>query len=400
MPSPRWLLKSVLALGSVGIALGVVEVTLRQFFPVRGMIYQLDDHYLYTHIPGSRKLTNPAGEDWPKVLVRINAAGRRGDESTLPGAAHRVVVYGDSFVSAEYTKDADTYVSQLERALNQRAAGTSVLNAGVTGYGVDQECLRIEDELAALKPDLVVVAIFAGNDYGDLLRDKLFRLDDAGQLTRNTPVIDEAVTRAFRVPFELSSIQIVRALQSEYQKWQERRRRDAAPAAAAAPVDRAALRLEHRRAEYENYVVNGDNNVREFFDDDYDADVSFEPDSASARYRVRLMGLVLERIHRAVQQSGAGLLFLIIPDKCDAGNTCKESDQRRRYPGYRPSGLTDTLESIVRAEGVAHVNLFDAFRGGDATLYHPIDGHWNAAGQLLAARLTADAITSAGLLRH
>lgn len=400
MPRSPWLLRSLVALGSAGIALGVVEWTLREFFPVRGMIYQLDDRYLFTHIPNSRKLTNPTGEDWPKVLVRINAAGRRGDESAWPRAAHRVVVYGDSFVSAEYTPEADSYVAQLERSLNERVNATAVLNAGVTGYGVDQEILRMEDDIPRLKPELVVVAIYAGNDFGDLLRDKLFRLDAAGQLTRNVPVIDETIRREFRAPFELSSIQIIRAFQSEYAKWRERRQRPGGAAASPVQVDRFERRLEQRRAEYENYVVRGDNAVRSFFDDDYDADVSVEPDSPSARYRVRLMALVLEQIRRVAQQNGTGLLFVIIPEKCDVGNTCRESVARQRYPGYRASGLTDTLESIARADGVAYVNLFEAFRGGDATWYHPIDGHWNAAGQQRAARLTAEAIQRADWLRH
>ena len=371
--------------------LGATEWALRQFFPVRGMIYTLDDRYLLRHIPGSRKLASAAGDAGPRVLVRINQSGRRGDESTLPGAAQRIVVYGDSFIAAEYTREPDTYVAQLERLLNGRA---EVLNAGVTGYGVDQESLRIEDDLATLRPDLVIVAAYAGNDFGDLLRNKLYRLDGDGRLTANVPVIGADLRREFHAPFEMSSVQIVRAVQSVYERWARRRSAGAQPPASA--VDPTAARLAHRKAEYQEFVVRGDNVVRNLLADEYDADVSLEPDSPSARYRVRLMDRVIERIQETTRRAGVRLLFLVIPERSDVTGG-GQAEARRRYPGYRPTGLTDALATIARQRGVTCLNLFDSFRqNGAAGLYHPFDEHWNERGQQLAARLTAD-LLRAGL---
>lgn len=386
----------VVAAASVAVTLGVVEWTLRSFFPIRGMIYQIDDRYLYKHIPGSVKRAGPAGGDTAKVLVRINAAGRRGDESGLPTAAYRVVVYGDSFVAAESTSQPETYTAQLQLLLNEKLRGTVVLNAGVTGYGVDQESLRMEDELPGLKPNLVVVAIYVGNDFGDLLRDKLYRLDEHGQLKRNVPVIDDSLRRAFHKPAELSSIQIIRAFQTVYEKGQQ----DESPSLGGiAPVDQTAVYLEHRRAEYENYVLGEDNIVRNFLADEYDADVSVQPDSPSARYRVLLMARVLERIRGLADQNGARVFVLVIPEQCDVKGGCAVSAARGRYPGYRPTGLTDAVESIVRSEGIPYLNLFEPFRQTETGLYHPMDGHWNSSGQQLAARLSADMILRDGLLR-
>jgi len=390
--------KLVLAAGSLALALGAAEWLLREFLPVRGMIYELDNRYLFRHIPGSRKLATVVGEAWPKVLVRINSAGRRGDESALPRAVHRVVVYGDSFVSAEATPEPETFAAQLTRLLNERSELTVVLNAGVTGYGIDQESLRIEDELPRLRPDLVIVAAYAGNDFGDLLRDKLYRLDDKGRLITNVPTIDDALRRDFRAPFEMSSIQIVRALQSAAEGWAMRR--PGLAASPSAPQDPMAVRLANRRAEYEDYVLRGDTVVRNLLADQYDADVSLEPDSESARYRVRLMARVLERIHQLTERSGASLLIVIIPERCDVVGNCEVTQSRRRYPGYRPTGLTDALDSLAHEQGIARLNLFEPFHAtGAAGLYHPLDDHWNPSGQLLAARLAADMILSSSLLR-
>jgi lysophospholipase L1-like esterase len=393
-----WRSSLVLVLASIAFTLGATELVLRSVLPVRGMLYVLDDRYLFRHIPGSRKLASAIGEDWPKVLVQINAAGRRGDESALPRAAHRVVVYGDSFISAEYTPEPDTYVAQLERLLQAPAGRTKVLNAGVTGYGVDQESLRIEDELPGLHPDLVVVAAYAGNDFGDLLRDKLYRLDDDGRLVANLPVIDASLRRDFQAPFEMSSIQIMRALQSAYEQWT--RGRAARAAQPAVRLDPMARRLANRTAEYETYVLRGDNVVRNLLDDEYDADVSLTPDAPSSQYRVRLMDQVLERIKETTDREGVRLLLLIIPERCDVMETCDISTTRRTYPGYRPSGLTDALAAIAERRGITSLNLFEPFHeSGAAALYHPIDEHWNGNGQLLAAQLSADLILHAGLLR-
>ncbi len=389
-----WPQRLALVLASLGLVLGATELVLREFFPVRGMIYMLDDRYLFRHIPGSRKLASAAGEVGPKVLVRINQSGRRGDESTLPHASERIVVYGDSFIAAEYTREPDTYVAQLERLLGGRA---QVLNAGVTGYGVDQESLRIEDDLETVRPDLVIVAAYAGNDFGDLLRNKLYRLDADGRLAANVPVIDAALRREFRAPFEMSSIQIVRAVQSVYERWARRRPAREKPPSQA--IDPTAARLAHRQAEYEEFVVRGDNVVRNLLADEYDADVSLEPASPSASYRVRLMDRVVERIQETTSRAGVRLLFLIIPERWDVTGVGGQVEARRRYAGYRSAGLTDALEAIARHRGVTCLNLFDSFRqNGAAGLYHPFDEHWNERGQQLAARLTAD-LLRAGLPR-
>ena len=43
----------------------------------------------------------------------------------------------------------------------------------------------LEDEIDRLRPRLVIVSIYAGNDFGDLLRDKIYKLDERKQLKDN-----------------------------------------------------------------------------------------------------------------------------------------------------------------------------------------------------------------------
>ena len=382
------LLNATVVLVTTLVALGAVELVLRMWFPIRGMIFALDDRVLYRHIPGSRRLADAGDGSWPGVLVEINAAGRRGDESGLSSGARRIIVYGDSYIAAEYTPESETFAAELQRQLTAQLGATEVLNAGVTGYGVDQAMLRIEDELPALRPALTVVALYAGNDFGDLLRNKLFRVDEQGALVPNHPSLGDDVRRSFTIPLEWSSIQIVRAVQSA----RDRARRPSEPPPPVA-LDRTAVRLANRLAEYQNYIVAGDNVVRNLVADEYDADVSLEPDSDSARYRVRLMAAVLARLRQSVEARGSRLLLLIIPEYCDAGGPCPETEARRRHGGYRPDGLTGVLARLAREAGIEYVDLFKTFQaGGAGNLYYPRDEHWNVPGQRLAATESAKVI--------
>ena len=79
----------------------------------------------------------------------------------------RVVVLGDSLVMSVQVPVEDTFVARLERRLNASAvppATFRVINAGVQGYGPVEEYLFHREVTAALRPDIVVLALYPGND--------------------------------------------------------------------------------------------------------------------------------------------------------------------------------------------------------------------------------------------
>src|SRR5208282_2438668 len=104
---------------------------------------------------------------------------------------------GDSFIQGDFSRTEDTFTERLKAHLSEKMGNrVEVVNAGVAGYGPDQELRRMETELPVLKPNLVIVAIFAGNDFGDLLRDKLYRLSSDGSLQDNpSEFLDDAIVR-------------------------------------------------------------------------------------------------------------------------------------------------------------------------------------------------------------
>jgi hypothetical protein len=395
---PKHFAEQLLLLTISGLLmLGVAEVAGNSILgPIFRPIYQEDPKLIFGFIPDRTSTTTLSPVNGGATIThRINTAGFRGEE-LLERAPQRkrIAVYGDSFIHAYYAADADTFPVQLQAALAQRSgADIEVINAGVSSYGPDQVSYKVERELPVLKPDLLVVAIFAGNDYGDLTRNKMFRLGTDGGLVVNPWRLDAKVSEAFSLS-QRESI-LVRALRTTVAA----RRAPAAPAGGATAPDLAFMLSEAQR-EYDS-LLSGDPVVTNTHIDYYSADVSLLPNSDSARYKVTLMRRVLERIRAIADAASVPIMFLFIPHPADlTDNYDWGAVDRSRYPDYDGRNQTAPLERFA-AETASHsLSLYDSFRDNDPNkLYlHGGDDHWSPAGQALAAKLAADYIVEQKLL--
>lgn len=392
----RIIKKAALAICATLVCLAAAEVSLRLFAPVSTGVYALDDRYLHRLVPNSGKVykhdeANGGGE----VEVRINSRGFREREfgPTAPPGTRRVIVYGDSFVEAEFTPLEESFTRQLERRLGE-AGAVEVLNAGVIAYGPDQVSLRVETEVDELRPDLIVVALFAGNDFGDLLRNKIYRLTPEGSLVKNDYRLSPVLRRQYRQP---RSVLLYKLRQAFARLGGEEVEADApAEFSREAYVARSIRRC---RQQYVSYVRDGDDVVRDLRGDQYDADISLGTDAEAADYKKRLMEEVLKQIKGTAAARGVPVVLVFIPAVIDL--TDEFAIDRASYPSYDPAALTRALAEIADRNRIPHVNLFDLFRASDpAALYFKFpDSHWNERGQRLAAQATGDLIVSEGLLK-
>ncbi len=358
-------------------------------------IFQPDDRLIFKFIPNRRSvMTHAPVNGGGSVAHRINSQGFRGEELRPAGEMTRVVVYGDSFIHAFYTPEKDTFVAQLGHLLAERTGRpVEAINAGVSSYGPDQIALRMEDELPRLRPDLAIVAVFAGNDYGDLLRNKIFRLGADGALEVNRWTLDPKV----RMWLELSQRESIlkRAVRSTFGSG-------ASAARPAADVTGTDFLLAEAEREYRNYFVKRNDVVTNTHVDYYSADISLTPDSASARHKIALMHAVLRRTRDVAARSGVPLAFLFIPHPADVseGNEWGMND-RKRFPAYDGRNQTAPLERMAKSLGVPSLSLYDLYRahGAGALYLRGGDDHWNAAGQGLAAKSMAELLLQTGLPR-
>ncbi len=176
-------------------SLALVEIGLRILginFPA---FYIIDAHRGYGLRPNARGMYTREG----RAIVDINSAGFRGSLPSLSpaDAVFRIAVLGDSFTEGLQVNENDTWAKVLQKQLNSfkfcallDGRKAEVLNFGVGGYGTGQSLLTWRYLASKFRPDLVILAVYPGNDFSDNepgLRDDrpVFRLSPVGKLEQD-----------------------------------------------------------------------------------------------------------------------------------------------------------------------------------------------------------------------
>jgi len=99
--------------------------------------------------------------------VRINTLGYRGREVAIPKplGTRRIVFIGDSNTFGYGVQERERFTDLLAA---KAPSGTEIVNLGVFGYGSDQEAIYLERNALRFEPDMVVLAVSAG-DLSDLM---------------------------------------------------------------------------------------------------------------------------------------------------------------------------------------------------------------------------------------
>jgi SGNH hydrolase-like domain, acetyltransferase AlgX len=119
----------------------------------------------------------------PHCIPDVNALGYRDHEfEKEKHGRRRILFFGDSFVLGAGVPPGQSLPKMLERGLGGAA---EVLNLGVYGYGPDQELAAFLRDGVPMHPDLVLVGLYPGNDFEDLVKDELWVLDASGHVVRN-----------------------------------------------------------------------------------------------------------------------------------------------------------------------------------------------------------------------
>lgn len=92
-------------------------------------------------------------------MVRTQQFGIRSNGRNSPNYPSYILALGGSFTFGDQVGDTETWPSYLEAM-----AGTTILNAGVSGYGFDQIILRLESLIEKkISPTKVIIAVTSQN---------------------------------------------------------------------------------------------------------------------------------------------------------------------------------------------------------------------------------------------
>jgi lysophospholipase L1-like esterase len=285
-----------------------------------------------------------------------------------PGA-YRIAAIGDSFTvgAGEYGK---TWPAVLERdlaALLRRPV--EVFALGVPGVGPQFELKLWELERDLLRPDLVVVAFFVGNDFTD---DEEYGLHPSGE------------TRLVRTSYT------ARLARNLYRVWTEPRRGEG-----ASPPPGTSNRsggFEVPAGDMERLTFSAERHLQI---EAYRLQICLREHRAEFLRLSANVARVLRRFQAEVRAAGADFAIMIVPDEFQV-----DEGLRREVLALLdlPSSEVDLdfpqerLKQLLDEAGIRHLDLLPAFRdaGRSERLYYERNTHWNDAGNALAARLLAD----------
>ena len=180
-----------LLLVSCLVGISLCEVSVRFFSPQYRHLaearFNTDARRIWKRSANSRdSIANP-DTFTSHALHHINLALRQHrnfSEADLT-AATNIGVFGDSFVENIGMDAPYSFTEPLDYLLNQGRRRFNVLNFGVYGYGPDQSFLHYENFRYVNEMDYVLFVYCDYNDIDNISQRRLFYLDETGHLARN-----------------------------------------------------------------------------------------------------------------------------------------------------------------------------------------------------------------------
>jgi hypothetical protein len=295
-----------------------------------------------------------------------------------PRDTRRVLILGDSFVFGVGLDAGERFSDVLGRAL---PADVEVINAGVPGWGTDQEMLFYESSLRRLQPDVVVLTFLGQNDVvNNGLRGPLIEVGTKprfvceGDLLRMEPPTPPA-----RLSFAAKSKRILR--KSRLLLFIKRR------------FD--MREYQHHAVEDPRFVTHGYEANRHLSHwSVYDVRGGEAIDGAWC-----VTERLLERLAADCREDSAELVVLAFPSQVEVDEPWR--DEMMKRTGVDPANMDFALPyrrlaAFCAARGIEYHYPIDEFHAAapKEPLYFEHDAHPNVAANALAAELLRDAVAS------
>jgi GDSL-like Lipase/Acylhydrolase family len=332
------------------------------------------------------------------VAIETNYAGFR-DVEHSNGSLPRMAVLGDSFVFGSGVAFDDIFTSRLETLFPNPVA---VHNFGVSGSGPLNVRYLWRDHAAAIHPDIVMVALFAGNDAVDALRESrearprfvtvarakmlYYRTRAWWRSRKQAPVeaVQEAPATQGWNAFGVANPATMEALLAAARERGVPE--DSVRARLAAIPDslvRDALEFRSNPFNLAEGVLDPDGKLHHLLLDTPEANEGWEK-----------LEEALRELNRDVGRAGSKLVLVCIPAGAQVDSTYwwfRNLGFRLDERVLRNTPFQERLAQFAAREKIPLLDLLPVMRAHpNERLYYDQDGHWNAAGHDVAAHAIAD----------
>jgi GDSL-like Lipase/Acylhydrolase family len=153
------LLTTLATLAAIEVILRIVDLRiLREGTSERSLTYRYDAELGWAPVPNSSSIVTTART----IHAQHNSLGFR-DIEFARDARPTILFIGDSFVWGVDAEASERFTDLLR----SRLPDTAIVNAGVSGYGTDQEYLLLQRIWATIQPSAVVLIFCTANDRLD-----------------------------------------------------------------------------------------------------------------------------------------------------------------------------------------------------------------------------------------
>lgn len=364
-------------LSSLLLALVIAEGITRIIRPFSTVEYHVDPEIGQTLVANQQ--TRWVHEDYDQT-VTTNSAGFHDYEHAIwkPRNVYRVIVVGDSFIEGLSAPIEWGFTQQLEQLLQHavRDQRVEVINLGVGGIGPAQYLRILETKGMAYHPDVVIMSVFPDNDFWDSYEplsaapSKVFyRIQPDGSM-QYVPAEASLVTVKARLWLRKSAfLALLRTGLSftPIESWMGRLGMLQAPG--------VATERSLRWSEWGVYIAD-------------------HPDPWAEAYRTTLQAI--KSSHGLAVKSGAQFTIMLIGSVAMVEDRWDEA--LKDYPEAKSlrldfEGPFTAITELGRHAGFGIINLVEPFRGDfrgtNKSRSWPHDGHWNPAGNQLAAEVVS-----------
>lgn len=361
-----WALNGILILTAIGFTLGLTEVGLRFLYPQPTGLSHQDPYGLAMHWPGITRSLPRYG-----TTVTFNSAGMRDREHALskPAGVFRILLLGDSFMEALQVPFEESFPFLLEQELARRTGrDIEVVNAGVSGWGTDDELRYLTKYGLQYQPDLVVVAMTIHNDISDNFREDWHTV-------RNGVLFEEPKEPASYLRYKVIELKAFLATHFQtYQLWRKVRHR---------------AEIRQIGAQLNSHIVR----------------LFQEPPSDHIRGGFEFTALLLQRIQEVTAAAGGETALVLLPLRVQLTDSSFAAFVRAANADTTTMPLTSPqrrLLATARGLDMPVVDLLPVFRewaaSGGIDPYLEWDGHWNVTGHRIAALATTRELVAAGVI--
>lgn len=350
------------------IAVLCAEVATRivhRFIPLyedKTTYYVTHSDFHHWHEPNVDGVSSSHFGEFTDIRFRSNSLGMIGEEVPFekPDGLRRIAMLGDSFVEGLTTEQHDSIVLQTEKKLNERSADRhEVLNFGCSSFSPSLEYFSLVTLGHRFRPDVVVVVFHATDVTNDWEYHQRAVYDSSGSVVR----IDgsEAKSHLYRLAEGSAFLRAV--------------------------VQRVRHAMATRRA------VGGSDLMTTY-------DVMFrEPYSEADLEAWALTRSYLDRIHAWAERANVPMLLIALPVEPQIEDIDPNSEIKLRFLAddglIESSQMQDVLRGWAERSKCEYLDLLPVFRTAkrahpEQLLFYPIDQHFTAAGNAVAAGAIAD----------